>query len=57
MQCQLVIEDQAVSRVHARVIFYQNRQVTMEDMNSTQGTLVNDNLIEGAVIINSGDRI
>jgi diguanylate cyclase (GGDEF)-like protein len=45
----------SISRRHA-VLRYTGRAVTLEDLGSTNGTYVNDQLIRGRTVLKSGDR-
>jgi pSer/pThr/pTyr-binding forkhead associated (FHA) protein len=54
--CQFTIPDQAISSKHARLYFKQN-QWWVEDLGSTNGTFLNDELIESPVILIDGDHI
>lgn len=53
-----VINDNAISRVHAKIDF-ENDQYTIEDLNSKNGTFVNDEIIDPYQIVNIsiGDKI
>ena len=57
-ECDVVINDESVSRIHA-VVERRGEVVTVTDMGSTNGTYVNDNrLDEGkAVMLNPGDTV
>lgn len=48
-------EVRSVSRSHAR-LRYHGRTVTLEDSGSTNGTFLNDQRVEGATVLRSGDR-
>jgi ABC-type multidrug transport system ATPase subunit/pSer/pThr/pTyr-binding forkhead associated (FHA) protein len=52
----LVINQAEVSRRHAR-IFFQNGQYFLEDLGSSNGTVVNGSAVTAAVALNSGDAI
>lgn len=54
--CQLVLDDPMVSRRHL-VLFRDTDGVTIEDLGSRNGTLVNGVRIEGPQRLASGDRI
>ena len=54
--CQFTIPDQAISSKHARLYFKQN-QWWVEDLCSTNGTFLNDEMIESPVILIDGDHI
>ncbi len=55
-ECQLVLDDPLVSRRHA-VLFVDGGRVTVEDLGSRNGTLVNGARIEAAVMLEEGDRL
>lgn len=50
-------EDPEISRRHARISRRAGDQLTIEDLGSTNGTLVNDKKIEGAIPLTPGDTI
>src|SRR5262245_65507316 len=52
----LVCDDRDVSRQHARVSVV-NGAVVVEDLNSTNGTFVDEERISGAVTLKEGGRI
>jgi len=52
----LVLNDKFVSGNHAR-IFIRNTDFMLEDLESTNGTKVNDERIEGKVMLRVGDEI
>lgn len=53
-----IINDNAISRVHAKIDF-ENDQYTIEDLNSKNGTFVNDEIIDPYQVVNIsiGDKI
>ncbi len=55
-QCHVTIEDPLVSRQHARIVV-SRRGVTLEDLDSRNGTLVNGRTISAAVDLSDGDRV
>jgi pSer/pThr/pTyr-binding forkhead associated (FHA) protein len=55
-KCQLVMDDPLVSRAHAR-IFVNGAAVTIEDMGSSNGVLVNGERLARARVIVNGDRV
>lgn len=55
-KCQLVIDDPLVSRRHARLILKDNA-VTVEDLGSVNGVLVNGERVTQSKVIASGDRL
>jgi len=54
--CQLSLDDPLVSRRHA-IFEHQGGGVTIEDLNSRNGVIVNGHRIEAKVNLNVGDRI
>lgn len=52
----VVIDDPSLSRMHARLSFSSDGALTIEDMGSTNGVLVNDTRCAIAVL-NPGDRV
>lgn len=54
--CDIVLEDPYVSTIHARLI-YENNTLILEDIDSANGTLLNDKRIQGAVAITLMDRV
>lgn len=52
----LVLDDQYVSGYHARV-FIRNNEYVIEDLGSTNGTVLNDQTISGKVYLHIGDEI
>ena len=55
-QCHIVFHDVTVSKEHARLIV-DGARALVEDLHSTNGTLVNDRAIEGPTVLKPGDRI
>jgi hypothetical protein len=54
--CTLTIEDTFISQLHARV-FYDNGQVFVEDLGSTNGTFLNRKKVASATPVRRGDRV
>src|SRR4051812_45794731 len=54
--CQLSLDDPLVSRRHA-IFEHHGGEVTLEDLNSRNGVIVNGHRIESKVSISVGDRI
>jgi pSer/pThr/pTyr-binding forkhead associated (FHA) protein len=54
--CQVRIDDSFASQIHARVFFI-DQHAYLEDLGSTNGTLVNGQRIQGQVPLSRGDRI
>lgn len=52
----LVLDDAQVSRYHAR-LYKQDNEVILEDLGSTNGTMVNGKLIEGSHILQPAETI
>jgi two-component system cell cycle response regulator len=48
--------DDGISRRHARIVV-ENNKVRIEDLGSSNGTLVNNQLIKQAVVLRDGDKI
>src|SRR5688572_11412120 len=55
-QCALAINSDLVSRHHATVVRVENRHA-VRDENSTNGTFVNDERVQGTVLLSDGDQI
>ncbi len=55
-KCNIVIEDDAVSRRHARLLL-ENDTYAVEDLGSRNGTYVNGRRIDGKVSLKDNDRI
>ena len=54
--CRIVFDDSTVSKQHAR-LHVRGGTVVVEDLDSTNGTLVNGKAIEGPMTLRRGDRI
>ncbi len=54
--CSISLDDTYVSQLHARV-FRKDGVFHVEDLGSTNGTLLNDRSITAPVIVRKGDRI
>lgn len=54
--CDLAINDSTVSSQHARLSFHHN-QWWVDDLRSKNGTLLNDEQVEEAVVLTNNDRI
>lgn len=54
--CTIVVDDAFVSQVHTR-IFESGGSYYLEDLGSTNGTYHNDNRVDGAVVLHSGDLV
>jgi pSer/pThr/pTyr-binding forkhead associated (FHA) protein len=55
-KCQIVVDDPLVSRLHARLVVHRGA-VTVEDMKSANGVLVNGEKLLRPRVLTSGDRI
>jgi len=55
-ECRIVLDDATVSKEHAR-LRVEGPSVFIEDLDSTNGTLVNGKAIEGPTLLHRGDRI
>lgn len=55
-ECDLVLTEGHPSRRHARFVVIGN-EVSVEDLGSANGTFINDQRIDGAMILHSGDSI
>ena len=56
-ECQVRLEDPAVSTVHCSVRVDSRRGYLIQDSDSTNGTLLNGRRIQGEVELSYGDRI
>lgn len=54
--CHIALEDRFVSQLHARM-FRRDDQCFIEDLGSTNGTLLNDEKVTGPALLSKGDRI
>lgn len=54
--CAVCINDPSVSRGHARIVVDDGR-VTLEDLNSKNGTQVMGQIIKAATILKDGDEV
>jgi len=55
-ECEIVVPDRQVSRVHAKIT-YQKNGVTLEDVGSKNGTYINGRLIDETNTLEEGDII
>jgi len=55
-QCEVVLEDAASSARHARLSYHHN-QWWLEDLQSTNGTKLNNETVQTATIVVNGDTI
>lgn len=56
VECDIVIASQRVSREHARIC-REGRKLFLEDLNSTNGTFLNDERVLAPMALRDGDRI
>ena len=56
-ECDVVLADANVSRRHAEILPGAADTWTIADLGSTNGVLVNGRRIEGAELLQAGDRI
>ena len=54
--CQVVVDDTYASQIHARV-FARDGQLLVEDLGSTNGTLLNKKKVTGPTVMRRGDRL
>ena len=54
--CAVVVDDPRVSKLHAR-LFHSGGRWVVEDLGSTNGTLLNDHVLDLAKNVGPGDRI
>lgn len=54
--CDIIIKDTHTSAIHAR-IWKDNKQIAVEDLNSANGTYLNDVKIEKKIFLKDGDII
>jgi pSer/pThr/pTyr-binding forkhead associated (FHA) protein len=54
--CGVAINDRMVSQLHAR-IFRRNGQLFIEDLGSTNGTLLNGKKVSAPAAVRKGDRL
>ena len=52
----IVIEEDMVSRKHAKIMTF-HQEIVVQDLNSTNGTLVNHQRVEGGHRMNVGDQL
>ena len=54
--CELPLDDESVSARHARLSFH-HKQWWLEDLHSTNGTFLNDDPVQTATVIMTGDSV
>ncbi len=56
-ECSVVVNDVKVSRVHAQLVQSDNGNISVVDLGSTNGTMVNGKRIVGEMRLNPGDEL
>ncbi len=56
-ECDIVINDRQVSRIHAQIMKNESDEIQISDLNSKNGTYVNGEVIKQPVILKDGDEI
>jgi DNA-binding response OmpR family regulator len=56
-ECDIVINDRQVSRIHAQIKKSESDEILISDLNSKNGTYVNGEVIKQPVILKDGDEI
>lgn len=56
LTCDATLEDKTVSTEHARLSFHHN-QWWLEDMQSTNGTFLNEERVSAPIVITTGDQL
>lgn len=56
-ECSVVINDAKVSRMHAQLVQDDEGRISLVDLGSTNGTLVNGKRITGEIRLNPGDEV
>ena len=52
-----ILDAALVSRVHCRLVTDASGELTVEDLDSTNGTFVNDQRVSGRAALSPGDRL
>ena len=52
-----ILDAALVSRVHCRLLTDSSGDLTVEDLDSTNGTFVNDQRVSGRAVLSAGDRL
>jgi pSer/pThr/pTyr-binding forkhead associated (FHA) protein len=52
-----ILDAALVSRVHCRLLTDARGDLTVEDLDSTNGTFVNDQRVSGRAVLSPGDRL
>lgn len=55
-ECHLRPKSDAISRNHCAILVHDD-QITIRDLNSRNGTYINDQRVEGDRVLNSGDKL
>ena len=57
-KCEIIVAERKVSRQHARILYLPSEnRLTIEDLNSLNGTRVNDVKIQTLVDLQHGDKV
>lgn len=56
-ECDIVINDRQVSRIHAQIKIAKSEDILISDLNSKNGTYVNGEIINSPVALKDGDEI
>lgn len=56
-ECNLQFNDPKMSVYHCRIVKKTDQQYCIEDLKSTNGTFINQDLVEGSYVLHSGDEI
>ena len=56
-ECDIVINDRQVSRIHAQIKITKSEDILISDLNSKNGTYVNGEIINSPVALKDGDEI
>jgi pSer/pThr/pTyr-binding forkhead associated (FHA) protein len=56
-ECDIIINDRQVSRVHAQIRTTKSNQIFLEDLDSKNGTFLNGEIISEPMLLKDGDEI
>ena len=56
-ECDIVINDRQVSRIHAQIKILESNEIQLTDLNSKNGTFINGEMITKPVKLKDGDEI
>jgi DNA-binding response OmpR family regulator len=56
-ECDIIINDRQVSRVHAQIRTTMSNQIFLEDLDSKNGTYLNGEVISESMLLKDGDEI